>query len=183
MFRKLMIALAAVTFVGTMVAASTADAQMRGGMRGFGGMGFRGASFGGFRGGMGFRGAGFGGFRGAGFARPGFAGAGFARPGFARAGFFRPGFAGRPFFRPGFARAGFVRPGFGFRRAFFPRRAFFVRRPFFHRRFFGPAFVGATLVGAGFGYGYGYGDSCWIPRWTPFGWRYVYVCGYPYDYY
>lgn len=29
----------------------------------------------------------------------------------------------------------------------------------------------------GFGY---YGDSCWRGRWTPFGWRRVWVCDYPY---
>jgi hypothetical protein len=60
MLRKMMIALAAITFEGAMVATSTADA------RGFGGGGFRG---GGFRGGFG------GGFRGAGF-RSGFVGPG-----------------------------------------------------------------------------------------------------------
>jgi hypothetical protein len=60
MLRKMMIALAAITFVGAVVATSTADA------RGFGGGGFR---AGGFRGGFG------GGFRGAG-VRSGFVGPG-----------------------------------------------------------------------------------------------------------
>jgi hypothetical protein len=48
MLRKMMIALAAITFEGAMVATSTADA------RGFGGGGFRGGFGGGFRG-AGFR--------------------------------------------------------------------------------------------------------------------------------
>src|SRR5215470_11473732 len=88
MVRKVIIALAAVTFVGAVAASTTADARM-GGM---GGGGFHG---GGFRGGMaggGFRGAAFrpavvgGGFRGAAF-RGGFVGA--------RSFAFRPGFAPR----------------------------------------------------------------------------------------
>jgi hypothetical protein len=98
MFRKTMIALAAVTFVGALAVSSTVDA--RGGFGGgghFGGGGMRmgGGGFGG--GGMRFAG---GGFRGAGF-RGGFVGSSrFA---------FRPGFAGRRFIGPG--RFAF-RPGF-----------------------------------------------------------------------
>ena len=83
MFRKMLFALAAVTFVGATVASSTGDA------RGFGGGGFHG----GFGGG-GFRGGGFhGGFVGGGFRGGGFRG-GFAGPG--RFGF-RPGFGFRRF--------------------------------------------------------------------------------------
>jgi hypothetical protein len=79
MLRKMMIALAAITFVGAVVATNTADA------RGFGGGGFR---AGGFRGGFG------GGFRGAG-VRSGFVGPG-------RFGF-RPAFGLRFGFGPRFA--------------------------------------------------------------------------------
>jgi hypothetical protein len=79
MLRKMMIALAAITFVGAVVATRTADA------RGFGGGGFR---RGGFRGGFG------GGFRGAG-VRSGFVGPG-------RFGF-RPAFGLRFGFGPRFA--------------------------------------------------------------------------------
>ncbi len=77
MVRKVIIALAAVTFAGAMAAPTPADARMGGGFRGGG---FHGAAIGGgFRGGMvggGFRGAAFrGGFVGSrSFAfRPGFA--------------------------------------------------------------------------------------------------------------
>jgi hypothetical protein len=89
MLRKMMIAFAAVTFVGAMVASDTGDA------RGFGGGGFHGGGFGGgaFRGGGfggGFRDGGFSGFRG-GFVGNGFRGAGF-----------RGGFVGRPGFGPRF---------------------------------------------------------------------------------
>src|SRR5262249_55705402 len=104
MVRKVIIALAAVTFVGAVATSTTADARM-GGM---GGGGFRAAGIGGgFRGGMmggGFRGAAFrggmvgGGFRSAAF-RPAVVGGGF------RSAAFRGGFVGsRSFaFRPGFA--------------------------------------------------------------------------------
>ena len=52
MLRKMMIALAAVTFVGAMAVSSTADARMGGGFGGgFGGGGFRGGMSG-FRGGF-----------------------------------------------------------------------------------------------------------------------------------
>src|SRR5215510_4961414 len=79
MLRKMMIALAATTFMGALAASTAADARMGGG-GGFRGGGFHGAAIGGgFRGGMvggGFRGAAFrGGFVGSrSFAfRPGFA--------------------------------------------------------------------------------------------------------------
>ena len=119
MWRKTMIAVAAVSFMGAMVVANTADARI-GGFGGFHGGGFHGG-FGGFRG------AGFGGFRGAGFS--GFRGVGFARPGFAaRGAFFRPGFVGRPFVgRP------------------FVRGAFFRHRRFFGPAFVGAAFVVAGI--------------------------------------
>src|ERR1700722_12702529 len=95
MARKMVIALAALTFLGAMVACGGGDA------RGFGGGGFRGGGFGGggFRGGFGG-----GGFRG-GFAGGGFRGAGF-----------RPGFVGRPGFGPrfGFRNRFFFRNRFAF---------------------------------------------------------------------
>ena len=79
MLRKMMIALAATTFMGALAASTAADARMGGG-GGFRGGGFHGAAIGGgFRGGMvggGFRSAAFrGGFVGSrSFAfRPGFA--------------------------------------------------------------------------------------------------------------
>jgi hypothetical protein len=105
MLRKMMIALAAVTFVGAMVASDAGDA------RGFGGGGFRGGGFGG----GGFRGGGFrGGFGGGGF-RGGFVGGGFRGAGF------RGGFIGRPGFGP----------RFGFRNRFFFRNRFaFAAVPF-----------------------------------------------------
>jgi hypothetical protein len=95
MVRKMMIALAALTFVGAMVASDTGDA------RGFGGGGFRGGGFGG----GGFR----GGFGGGGF-RGGFVGGGF------RGAAFRPGFVGRPAFGPrfGFRNRFFFRNRFAF---------------------------------------------------------------------
>src|SRR5262249_56709155 len=69
MVRKIIIALAAVTFAGAVAASTTADAQ-RGGAGGFRGGGFHGVMGGGFRGGApiagGFPGAPIaGGFRGA----------------------------------------------------------------------------------------------------------------------
>jgi hypothetical protein len=103
MLRKMMIALAAVTFVGAMTVSSTADARMGGGFGGgFGGGGFRGGMSG-FRGGFG------GGFGGAGF-RSGMSG-------------FRGGFVGPRF---GFHNRFFFRPRFGFHNRFFfgPRFAF-----------------------------------------------------------
>jgi hypothetical protein len=103
----------------------------------------------------GFRGGGFhgGGFRGAAF-HGGFRGAGF------RGGFVGSRFAGHPrFFHHRFA---------GHPRFFHHRFARFHR--FHHRRFaFAavPVFVGAS-----------YYDPCWVVRYTPWGPRRVYVCGY-----
>jgi hypothetical protein len=54
-------------------------------------------------------------------------------------------------------------------RPFFHRRFVFVHRPFFRRRFF---------FGAAAWPGYGY--SCWRWRPTVYGWRRVWVCGWPY---
>jgi hypothetical protein len=89
MVRKIILALAAITFAGTMAASTTADARMGGG-GGFHRGGFHGGMGGGFRGGMvggGFRGAAIGGgFRGPAF-RGGFVGS--------RSFAFRPGFAPR----------------------------------------------------------------------------------------
>jgi hypothetical protein len=90
--RKLMIALAVISFSAAMVASDTGDARGFGG-GGFHGGGFRGGGFGG-----GFRGFG-GGFRG-GFVGPGRFG---FRPGF---GFRRFGFRNRFFFGRRFAFAG-----------------------------------------------------------------------------
>src|SRR5262245_59179547 len=167
MLRKMMIALAATTFMGALAASTAADARMGGG-GGFRGGGFHGAAIGGgFRGGMvggGFRGAAFrggvvgGGFRGAAF-RGGVVGGGF------RSAAFRGGFVGsRSFaFRPGFA----------------PRvnRVAFARFNRFHnRRFF--AFAAAPFV-AGVGL---YGASCWSWQPTPWGWQRVWACD-DYGYY
>ena len=137
MVRKVIIALAAVAFVGAVAASTTADARMGGG-GGFHGGGFHGGGFhaagigGGFRGGM----VG-GGFRGAAF-RGGVVGGGF------RSAAFRGGFVGsRSFaFRPGFAPR-------------LNRFAFARFNRFHHRRF---AFAAVPFVGWGAPYGY-YGDS------------------------
>jgi hypothetical protein len=166
MLRKIMIALAATTFVGAMVASTTADARMGGG----GGM--RGGGFGG-----GFRGGGFhgGGFHGGGF-RGGFAGGGF-RGGMTG---FRGGFVGgRPMaFRGGFARPMAFRGGFAPR---FNRFAFAPRFHRFHHRRFGFAAV-PFVVGASYYpyYSSYYDDPCLVVRYTPWGPRYVNVCGYGY---
>src|SRR5215467_660772 len=180
MVRKVIIALAAVTFVGAVAASTTANARMGGmGGGGFrGGGGFHAAGIGGgFRGGMmggGFRGAAFrggmvgGGFRSAAF-RPAVVGGGF------RSAAFRGGFVGsRSFaFRPGFAprvnRVAFAR---------FNNRVAFARFNRFHnRRFF--AFAAAPFV-AGVGL---YGASCWSWQPTPWGWQRVWACGDDYGYY
>jgi len=180
MVRKVIIALAAVTFVGAVAASATADARMGGmGGGGFrGGGGFHAAGIGGgFRGGMmggGFRGAAFrggmvgGGFRGAAF-RPAVVGGGF------RSAAFRGGFVGSRSlaFRPGFAprvnRFAFAR--------FHNRFAFARFNRFHHRRFF--AFAAAPFV-AGVGL---YGASCWSWQPTPWGWQRVWACGDGYGYY
>jgi len=180
MVRKVIIALAAVTFVGAVAASTTADARMGGmGGGGFrGGGGFHAAGIGGgFRGGMmggGFRGAAFrggmvgGGFRGAAF-RPAVVGGGF------RSAAFRGGFVGSRSlaFRPGFAprvnRFAFAR--------FHNRFAFARFNRFHHRRFF--AFAAAPFV-AGVGL---YGASCWSWQPTPWGWQRVWACGDDYGYY
>ena len=193
MVRKVIIALAAVTFVGAVAASATADARMGGmGGGGFrGGGGFHAAGIGGgFRGGMmggGFRGAAFrggmvgGGFRGAAF-RPAMVGGGF------RSGAFRPAVVGGGFRSPAF-RGGFVgarsfafRPGFAprvnrFAFARFHNRFAFARfNRFHHRRFF--AFAAAPFV-AGVGL---YGASCWSWQPTPWGWQRVWACD-DYGYY
>jgi hypothetical protein len=89
MLRKMMIALAAVTFVGTMVASDTVDA------RGFGGGGFHG----------GFGGGGFrSGFVGGGFRSAGIRGGFIGHPGFGP----RFGFRNRVFVRNHFVRNRFA---------------------------------------------------------------------------
>ena len=56
---------------------------------------------------------------------------------------------------------------------FFDHRFAFRDRDrfFFRHRFFGPRFA---FVGAGFPYGYY--DDCYARVWTPWGWRWRYVC-------
>lgn len=90
----------------------------------------------------------------------------------------RAGFVGGPRFA-GIRSAGFARPGFG-RVGFFPQRhAAFVPRFRHHRRFFAaPLFVGASLYPAYAYSSYYYDDPCWVVRYTPWGPRAVYVCGY-----
>jgi hypothetical protein len=168
MVRKMMIALAATTFVGAMVAASTADAQRSGNM---GGGGFRGGGM--SMGGGGFRGGGMsmggGGFRG------GFAGGGF-RGGVAGGGFRSGNFGGFRAAHVGGFRGGFVRPGF--RHGFVGHRFAGHRFGRFHnRRFFAaaPFFVGASFY-PDYAYSSYYDDPCWVVRWTPWGYRSVYVC-------
>src|SRR5258708_124962 len=193
MVRKVIIALAAVTFAGAMAAPTPADARMGGGFRGGGfhgaaiGGGFRGGGFhgaaigGGFRGGMvggGFRGAAFrggvvgGGFRSAAF-RGGVVGGGF------RSAAFRGGVVGGGFRSAAF-RGGFVGSrSFAFRPGFAPRvnRFAFARfNRFHHRRF---AFAAVPFV-AGVGF---YGGSCWSLPPTPSGWHRRLPSDYPYRYY
>ena len=182
MVRKVIIALAAVTFVGAVAASTTADAQrgVGGGFRGGGGAavvggGFRGgggaaAVGGGFRAGMaggGFRAAAIGGgFRG------GMVGGGF------RGAAFRPAVVGGGFRSPAF-RGGFVGSrSFAFRPGFAPRvhRFAFARfQRFHHRRFF--AFAPSFVAGVGL-----YGASCWSWQPTPWGWQRVWACD-DYGYY
>jgi hypothetical protein len=50
--------------------------------------------------------------------------------------------------------------------------AHFVGRPFFGRPFFRAGFVGPYYAGVY--------PSCWHWQPTPFGWRRVWACGYPY---
>src|SRR5262249_42197038 len=174
MVRKVIIALAAVAFVGAVAASTTADARMGGmGGGGFrGGSGFHAAGIGGgFRGGMmggGFRGAAFrggmvgGGFRSAAF-RPAVVGGGVRRAAFrgglvgSRSLAFQRGFA------PRVNRFAFAR--------FNNRFAFARFNRFHHRRFF--AFAAAPFV-AGVGL---YGASCWSWQPTPWGWQRVWACG------
>jgi hypothetical protein len=166
--RKIIIALAAVTFVGTVAASTTADARMGGGggFRGGGvGGGFRGAAIGG-----GFRGAAMGGGFRAAAVSGGFRG-GFVGP---RGGGFRAAAVGAGF------RGGFVGPRhFAFRPGFAPRfnRFAFARfHRFHHRRFAFAAVPFVTGVGL-------YAGSCWSWQPTPWGWQRVWVCGYDYGYY
>jgi hypothetical protein len=63
---------------------------------------------------------------------------------------------------PAFHSNHFVGNRFAFNR-------FAFRNRFFHHRFFGPRF-------AFVGYPYGYYDGCYSRVWTPWGWRWRYVC-------
>jgi len=107
------------------------------------------------RGGGGFGGMGHGGFGGMGHA-------GFARGvGFAPHAMGVGRFAGaRPF--------AFRANRFAFGRPFVRNRFVFRHRPFFRNRF---AFVGVPLYAGAYGY-----DSCYAPVWTPWGWRWRFVC-------
>jgi hypothetical protein len=93
-----------------------------------------------------------GGFHGGGFHGGGFHGGGFR--GAAFHGGFRGGFVG-----PRFAHHGFVHHRFARFHHFHHRRFAFAAVPFF---------VGAPY----------YDDSCWVVRYTHWGPRRVYVCGY-----
>jgi hypothetical protein len=155
MSRKVMIALAAIAFVGAVAASTAADAQRSG----FGG----GMRAGGFAGGglRGFAPA----FRG-GFTGPRFAGPRISGPRFVGTRFGGPRFVG-----PRHRRFAFV-PGFR-RHPVFARPPF---RRFAHRRFVRHGFVFAAapfFVGA---VPYYYDDPCWVLDYTPWGPRYVYVC-------
>jgi hypothetical protein len=67
-----------------------------------------------------------------------------------------------------------VGPGAGFSHAAFsPRFAHGGFHHFHHHRFHGFAFFGAPIFYAGY-------DSCWRRHWTPYGLRWVNVCGYVY---
>ncbi len=169
MVRKVIIALAAVTFAGAMAVSPTADARMGGGGGGGGGGGFRGGGGGGFHGGM--MGGGFrGGMTGGGFR--GGMGGGFS--GRMVGGGFRSAIVGGGFRSAGL-RSGFVGSrSFAFRPGLAPRFARFNR--FGHRRF---AFAAVPFaVGVGL-----YGGSCWSWQPTPWGWQRVWACDYDYGYY
>lgn len=101
------------------------------------------------------------------FARPG----GHSGHGGVHAGGARVGIARAPAFRAGYARPA----AYGYRPAY--RGAYVGRRYASGPRFYPRHRVhGYPRVYGGF-----YG-SCWRWRPTPFGWRRVYVCGYPYAY-
>ena len=70
----------------------------------------------------------------------------------------------------GFGHPGMAGPAV-FHGNHFVGNRFAFRRPFFHHRFFGPRFA---FLGVGFPYGYY--DSCYGRVWTPWGWRWRYVC-------
>jgi hypothetical protein len=155
MWRKMMIVLAATTFVGVAAVSTTAEARM-GSHGGFGGGGFRGG--GGFHGStMAFRGG--GGFRGGTIA-------------------FRNGGMG---FRGAVASPGFRHFGVHSRFAGGFHRPFLHHR--FHHRFHRRAFFVAPFVAAPL-YASSYYDSCLVRRWVPthWGWRWrlVNLCGYGY---
>jgi hypothetical protein len=164
MVRKIIVALAAVTFAGAMAVSPTADARMGGG----GGGGFRGGG-GGFHGGS--MGGGFrGGMMGGGI-RGGMMGSG-PRGGMVGGGF-RSAMVGGGFRSAGL-RSGFVGSrSFAFRPRLAPRFSRFNR--FGHRRF---AFAAVPFA---FGVGL-YGGSCWTWQPTPWGWQRVWACDYDYGY-
>ncbi len=79
------------------------------------------------------------------------------------------GFARMGVGHAGFARPGFVRPGgFAAARPFaFRGNRFAFRHHRFHRN---------RLVFVGAGLPYAYYDSCYRRIWTPWGWRWSFVC-------
>lgn len=159
MLRKILITLAATTFMGAMAASTTADARsggpggggMRmggGGMHMGGGGGMRGFSGGGMRGGGMHMGG--GGFRSGGFAGP----RNFA---------VNRGFVGHRNFVSSHRFVG-SRHFAGHRFARFHHRRSFAAVPFF--------------VGGAFASSYYYDDPCWVVQYTQWGPTYVNTCGY-----
>src|SRR5713226_4625232 len=71
----------------------------------------------------------------------------------------------------GFGHPGMARPAVFHSDHFGNRFAFRDRDRFFHHRFFRHRFA---FFGAGFPYGYD--DGCYARVWTPWGWRWRYVC-------
>jgi hypothetical protein len=146
--------------LGTALAVASPALAFRGG--GGGGMGGGGMHAGGMGGGMG------GGMHAGGMAGAHFGGmSGGAR---------FSGMGGGPHFSGSrFTGSHFAHPGFSNR--FASRAAFVHHRPFFrHHRFNRFAFIGAPLAFAAY-------DSCYRRMWTPYGLRWVDVCGdYAYGY-
>jgi hypothetical protein len=137
----------ALATVAVVAAGSTLSASAMHGGFGGGHFGGGGGHFGGFGGGH------FGGHFG-----------GFGHPAMAHPAMFHNHFDHRFGFRD---RDRFFDHRFAFR----DRDRFFDRHRFFRHRFFGPRFA---FFGAG--YPYGYYDGCYSRVWTPWGWRWRYVC-------
>ena len=71
----------------------------------------------------------------------------------------------------GFGHPGMSGPAFHSNHFVGNRFAFRDRDRFFHHRFFRNRFAFF-----GVGYPYGYADGCYTRVWTPWGWRWRYVC-------